>query len=272
MKTLAVRNVTYRFGLAEVLHDIDLEVQAGTSIALVGPSGCGKTTLLNLCAGLLRPSAGEVANGFERTACVFQQPRLLPWKSALDNIALGLKAIGMAHAERAHRARELALKMGLAYADMEKFPHQLSGGMQSRVALARAFAIAPDLLLLDEAFSALDVGLKAELHSLLLQYTAAHASGVLMVTHDLMEAVRLSRRILLMAAAPGRIVRQFALDLAPEQRDDVWIHHTTAALLAAPEVRDSFGLRPAGHAAVAPPPQTDAPPLRVIQGGARHEA
>lgn len=118
--------------------------------------------------------------------------------------------------------------------------------MQSRLALARAFAVEPDLLLLDESFCALDVGLKAELHALLLEHTAARATAVLMVTHDLMEAVRLAQRILLMAApdhGSGRIVRQFALDLPPRRRDDTWVYRHAAALLEAPQVRAAFSLK-----------------------------
>lgn len=247
MSMLNVTRLSQRFGVSEVLQGIDLQVRAGESVALVGPSGCGKTTLLNLCAGLLTPSEGEIANGYTRPACVFQQPRLLPWKSALDNIALGLKALGTPTAERAARSRELALRMGLAEDALDKYPHQLSGGMQSRIALARAFAIAPDLLLLDEPFSALDIGLKAELHALLLEYATTRATAVLMVTHDLMEAVRLSQRILLMAApdhAPGRIVWQVELDRPFARRDDAWVYHNTARLLAAPQVRNAFGLAP----------------------------
>lgn len=247
MSILNVTRVSQRFGVSDVLRDIDLQVRAGESVALVGPSGCGKTTLLNLCAGLLTPSEGGISSGFERPACVFQQARLLPWKSALDNIALGLKALGTPAAERESRSHELALRMGLATDDLDKYPHQLSGGMQSRIALARAFAVAPDLLLLDEPFSALDIGLKAELHALLLEYASTRATAVLMVTHDLMEAVRLSQRILLMAApdhTPGRIVWQITLDHPFARRDDAWVYHNTALLLAAPQVRRAFSLAP----------------------------
>jgi NitT/TauT family transport system ATP-binding protein len=249
---LDIRELEQRFGVSEVLRGIDLHVRAGESVALVGPSGCGKTTLLNRCAGLLTPSSGEIRNTFQRPACVFQQPRLLPWKSALSNIALGLKALGTPALERDERSRQLALRMGLAEGDLDKFPHQLSGGMQSRIALARAFAVTPDLLLLDEPFSALDIGLKTELHALLLEYAATRATAVLMVTHDLMEAVRLGRRILLMAApdhAPGRIVWQVELDQPFAQRDDAWVYRNTASLLATPEVRHAFGLAPVASSA-----------------------
>ncbi len=248
MKTLNVRQVGHRFALTDVLAGIDLALQPGESVALVGPSGCGKTTLLNLIAGLLPLLDGRIENSFGSIAYVFQQPRLLPWKSARANVALGLKARGIGSVERARRADALGLKMGLAAADLDKFPHALSGGMQSRVALARALALEPDLLLLDEPFSALDVGLKTELYELLLEQVIARGCAVLMITHDLMEAVRLADRIQMMAAAPGRIVREFRLEPPQQQRDDAWVYRTTAELMQAPEVRAGFGLGPAAPA------------------------
>src|SRR5690606_25624837 len=116
---------------------------------LVGPSGCGKSTLLHLVAGLLIPSEGQIDNPYRNVACMFQQARLMPWKNTIDNIALGLKARGLPAAERRARATGLAHALGLDADDLHKFPQELSGGMQSRVALGRALAIEPDLLLLD---------------------------------------------------------------------------------------------------------------------------
>ncbi|AKU23100.1 ABC transporter ATP-binding protein [Massilia sp. NR 4-1] len=239
---LAIEQLNHSFALDEVLADIGLILEAGESLALVGPSGCGKTTLLNLIAGLLQPREGRIENSFTSMAYMFQQPRLLPWKTARDNIALGLKARGMPRGEREARAADLGGKLGLAAADLDKFPHALSGGMQSRVALARALALEPDLLLLDEPFSALDVGLKMELYALLLEQQAQRGSAVLMITHDLMEAVRLADRIAMMAAAPGRIVRTFTLSRPQHERDDGWVYRTTAKLMQEPEVRAGFGL------------------------------
>jgi NitT/TauT family transport system ATP-binding protein len=250
---LHVRGLSHAFVRDEVLSGIDFRVRAGEVVALVGPSGCGKTTLLHLAAGLLKVQDGQVDNHFASTAFMFQQPRLLPWKTALDNIALGLKAAGIRRAERHFRARELALRLGLAHRDLGKFSHQLSGGMQSRVALARALVLAPELLLLDEPFSALDVGLKEELYRLLLAHQAERHLGVLMITHDLMEAVRLSDLILVMAPAPGRIVCRFELDRAAASRDDGWVYRHTAELLQTPAVRASFCLPPVVAVAPSPP-------------------
>lgn len=269
---LRVHGLSHAFARDEVLSGIHFRVRAGEVVALVGPSGCGKTTLLHLAAGLLTVQEGRVDNGFASTAFMFQQPRLLPWKTALDNVALGLKAAGMKRAERHFRARALALRLGLAHRDLDKFPHQLSGGMQSRVALARALVLAPELLLLDEPFSALDVGLKEELYRLLLDHQAERGMGVLMITHDLMEAVRLSDAILVMAPEPGRIVCRFELDHPPARRGDAWVYRHTAELLQTPEVRASFGLPAAVEAEGTGPAQRDGV-LRSggSQGGGRVE-
>lgn len=239
---LEVRGLSHAFALTTVLQDIDLRLDAGRVLALVGPSGCGKTTLLHLCAGLAVVQAGRIDNGFRVPACVFQQPRLLPWKTALDNVALGLKAAGVPGAQRREQASSLAARMGLESADLAKFPHQMSGGMQSRVALARALVLEPDLLLLDEPFSALDIGLKQELYGLLLDHLESHRAGVLMITHDLMEAVRLSDEILMMAPNPGRILRRFEVERPLRERDDEFVYRTTARFLQDPAVRYGFGL------------------------------
>ena len=242
MKRLEIIGLDHAFGRDEILQGIRLDLNAGEVVALVGPSGCGKTTLLHLCAGLLDVQEGRIDNSFQNPACMFQQPRLLPWKTTVDNIALGLKARGMRGSERLRQAEALALRLGLASGDLGKFPHQLSGGMQSRVSLARALVLQPDLLLLDEPFAALDIGLKEELYALLITEQAARGMGVLMITHDLMEAVRLADRILVMAAEPGRIVSHLALQLPALQRSDAWIYQHTAELLQIPAVRQSFGL------------------------------
>lgn len=227
-----------------MLEDIALNVGEGEAVALVGPSGCGKTTLLNLAAGLLTPWEGTIASSFARPAMMFQQPRLLPWKRTLANIGLGLKARGVGRAERDRQAAELAARMGLTADDLAKFPGALSGGMQSRAALARAFAVGPDLLLLDEAFSALDIGLKSELYALLAGERAAHGSAVLMITHDLMEAVRLADRILVMSGSPGRIVAEHRVDTPVAARDEAWVFARTAEFIRWPEIRAAFALPP----------------------------
>lgn len=239
---LHLRIAEHRHAMQTVLQHIDLSISAREAVALVGPSGCGKTTLLNLAAGLLMPWDGEVYNGFQRTGVMFQQPRLLPWLNTRDNIALSLKAQGTSRADREELAGQLAANMGLTPDDLDKHPAELSGGMQSRAALARAWAIQPDLLLLDEAFSALDIGLKAELYQLLLRHRTQHHTAVLMVTHDLMEAVRLADRIVVLSGQPGRICTELTLALPAAERTDAWVYQHTADMLKQSEVRTAFAL------------------------------
>ncbi len=241
---LRLVGLSHAYALSTVLEDITLELPAGRILALVGPSGCGKTTLLHLAAGLLTVQSGHLANGFARSAVMFQQPRLLPWQTTRDNIALGLRAAGLPRAEWQLRAQAMGHAVGLDATALDQFPHQLSGGMQSRAALARALVLEPDLLLMDEPFSALDIGLKAQLYRLLLDHQRARRVAVLMITHDLMEAVRLADAILVMAPDPGRIVHRFELGAPAALRDDDFVHATTARLLRAPDVRECFGLDP----------------------------
>ena len=239
---LILQAVTHRFAFKEVVQGIHLRVQAGECVALVGPSGCGKSTVLNLAAGLLTPWEGQCHNGFACTTMMFQQPRLLPWLRVLDNIALGLKARGMPRTQRLQAAAALAQDMGLQTTDLDKFPAELSGGMQSRVALARALAPQPDLLLLDEPLSALDVGLKAEMYRLLMAQQQARHCAVLLITHDLMEAVQLADRIVVMGGTPGTLLSEHLLTTARAQRDLTWVFARTAAFMQAPDIQQAFAL------------------------------
>ena len=241
---LQVQGLSHAFGPRAVLEHIDLTLPAGRTLALVGPSGSGKSTLLHLCAGLLTVREGRIANGFACTAMLFQQPQLLPWKSVLDNIALGLKARGVARAARQAAARAMGRAMGLDELALAQFPPQLSGGMQSRAALARALVLQPDLLLLDEPFSALDIGMRQQMHRLLLAEQARRPLAVLMITHDVMEAVALADTVLVLAGAPASIRWRLDLALPAAERGDAWVHHQTALMLAQGAVRRAFDLPP----------------------------
>ncbi len=247
---LRLSGVGHAYAIRKVIENVDLQLPAGRVLALVGPSGCGKTTLLHLAAGLLTLRTGTISNGFRNPAVMFQQPRLLPWKTTRDNIALGLKAAGLARAECSSRALAMGRAVGLDAEALAQFPHALSGGMQSRAALARALVLEPDLLLMDEPFSALDIGLKAQLHRLLLDHQARRNLAVLMITHDLMEAVRLADSVLVMASDPGRIAERIGIDTPALARDDGFVHRTTAELLQSHVVRACFGLEAAPQATV----------------------
>lgn len=236
---LAFDRVALDLGPNQILSDINLTVSAGESVCLVGPSGCGKTSLLRLASGAVEATSGQVVNGFSTTAAVFQEPRLLPWKRTLDNIALGLKARGVGRGERLARARKLADQVGLADR-YEHFPHELSGGMQQRVALARALAIGADFLLLDEPFSALDVGLRSEAQDLVERLVVDQGIATLMVTHDLTEALRLAHRVVVISGSPGQVVFEHSVTAPFSERSHAWLYEEAGHLLRQPVVSESF--------------------------------
>jgi NitT/TauT family transport system ATP-binding protein len=238
---LQLTDIQHRYGQTVVLDRVSLTVTPGQVVALTGPSGCGKTTLLHIAAHLLTSSAGRVENQFRQTAFMFQEPRLLPWHTALDNIAFGLKARGMRRRERHEIAATIAERLGLAAARTQ-YPHQLSGGMRQRVALGRALAIDADLLLMDEPFSALDIGLRRELQNLVLRLLAERGLAALVVSHDLTEAVRLCDELLVLSPSPGRVVYRWQQQQPPAERSDSYLYATVAALVREPPVAASFGL------------------------------
>jgi NitT/TauT family transport system ATP-binding protein len=215
------------------LEGVAFTVPEGQFACVVGPSGCGKTTMLNIIGGLDRAFDGTVRFGQggggvrPRSAYVFQTPRLMPWLSVLDNVRLALK-----DGTKSTEARDLLVEMGLEAA-LEGYPNRLSGGMQRRVALARAFVIEPTLLLLDEPFVSLDVPGADHLRGLLLELWQQRPTTVLFVTHDLREALQLADRILFMSASPGRVVLDFRVDLPrPRRADDPAIEALRRRLLA----------------------------------------
>jgi len=242
MARLKVENLRFSFGYKTILEGISFELKQGEVLSVVGPSGGGKTTLLRLCAGLLDRQEGEIDNSFETQAIAFQDPRLLPWKNLIDNIAFGLKAQGVPASERIKRAKEIALKFDLEEEDFDKFPKELSGGMSQRVSFARALVTKPELLFLDEPFSALDIGLKRELQNHIIELIDRKEISIFFITHDLMEAIRLSDRILLLEPDPGRIVKSFSFDRPQKERNDEYVYTQTAKLLQDPYIIETFEL------------------------------
>ena len=237
---LVASGVTHGFAGTNVLEGIDLRVSSGSILAILGPSGVGKTTLLHILGGLVAPDVGRVEQPFLRPAFVFQDPLLLPWRTARGNVAFGLAGQRLSRAERLSRARSMLVKVGLGYEDAGLYPHQLSGGMKKRVALARALAALPDVLLLDEAFSALDVGLSREMQQLVRLDAQERGVTVVLVTHDLSEAVRLADRAIVLAGRPGRIVARLSIDRPARLRDDAFVETEIRCIAALEAIRDAF--------------------------------
>ena len=219
--TAAVRldQVTKRFtprGPA-VLDGIDLTIAPGEFVCLLGASGCGKSTLLNIVAGLEPATAGTVHVAAGGAALMFQEPALLPWLTARRNVELALRLRGVARAERRARADDLLELVRLRGAG-DRAVHELSGGMRQRVALARSLAQERDVLLMDEPFGALDAITRDLLHDELERIWHATGRTVVFITHNVREAVRLGQRVLLMSSRPGRITREWTVDVTGERR------------------------------------------------------
>ena len=227
---ITVRGVSKWFGSGnaalQVLDNITLTIPSQSVVAIIGSSGCGKSTLLNIISGLVTPERGEVIlNGvaarefsdWRSISYMFQEDRLLPWRTALRNVEFSLEAGSMLRSEREARAREALKLVGLeAFADA--FPYQLSGGMRSRVALARSLVQEPCILLMDEPFSRLDALTRAQMHEELLRIQQLKKMTIVFVTHDVEEAVVLADNVVVMAPRPGRIREQVAITL-PRPRD-----------------------------------------------------
>jgi NitT/TauT family transport system ATP-binding protein len=213
---IKLTNVAKQHALANgerlaVLEDISFEASAHSFTSILGPSGCGKSTILNLIAGLDNHSSGQISIDGDRIGFVFQQPRLLNWRTVLQNVILPLEQQSGKHAIQSQAGHYLQL-VGLAgYADY--YPLQLSGGMQQRVSIARALAIDPDILLMDEPFSGLDEITARKLRQELIRIWQKTGKTILFVTHSISEAVFLSQQILIVSAKPARIFKRVTVDL-----------------------------------------------------------
>ena len=220
---LLVQNLCKRFGDKTVLEDINFSMQSGEFVTFVGSSGCGKSTLLRLIAGLDHPSGGRIhvdgspveGPGPDR-GMVFQKYSLYPWLTAADNVAFGMRLQGMTSADVRNRTAYFLEVVGLQDA-ATKLPRELSGGMQQRVAIARALATNPSVLLLDEPFGALDLQNRETMQEFLLQLWQRTGLTVLLITHDVEEALVLAQRVHVLAPNPGRIIR--SLDVTLDKSD-----------------------------------------------------
>jgi NitT/TauT family transport system ATP-binding protein len=212
---LRLESVSRRFGAVEAVRSLSLHVPAGGFAALLGPSGCGKTTILRLLGGLDRPTDGGLVftPRPERISMCFQSPRLLPWLTVRDNIALPLRLQRVDQKTRQMRADALIEQVGLGGFGAHR-PHQLSGGMQMRVAVARALITEPQLLLLDEPFGALDEITRGQLDDLLLDIWRTRGMTVVLVTHSIDEAIYLAQTVHVLAPRPGRLVRSIPVRLS----------------------------------------------------------
>jgi NitT/TauT family transport system ATP-binding protein len=237
-----LENVSREFpngrGQTLALQNIDLEVRSGEFLCIVGPSGCGKSTLLHLIAGLDRPSEGQVWLDGRRIEepgpdriLIFQDLGLFPWLTARENVEFGLRIKGVAGKQRRERA-EHYLRLVQLSRFAGSYLHQLSGGMRQRVALARALAIQPDVLLMDEPFAALDAQTRDLLHDELERIWKATGQTILFVTHNVREAVRLGDRVVVLSYRPGRIKREYSIDLLrPRHIEDSEVAHAARNIL-----------------------------------------
>ena len=230
MKSLEIRNLSKTYFAPHAgthvtaLQDVSLEVPQGEFVSIVGPSGCGKSTILNLVAGFIAPSGGEILVGGRPVrgpgpdrGVVFQSFALFPWKTVLENVAFGPKMRGIAKAERERIAREFLELAGLAHA-AERYPNELSGGMQQRVGVVRALANEPDVLLMDEPFASVDAQTRMTLQEELTRIWQERRPTVLFITHDVAEAVFLSNRVVVLSK--GRVLQDLEVPLPRPRRWD----------------------------------------------------
>ncbi|MFI7439320.1 ABC transporter ATP-binding protein [Nonomuraea indica] len=246
---ISIRGVTKAFQARgagrpfTALDRIDLDIRGGEFLTLVGPSGCGKSTLLDLVAGLTTPTSGQIVidgtpvtgPGLDR-GIVFQQYALFPWRTAAGNVEFGLEAKGVARRERAELARHHLALVGLTGFE-DRYPHELSGGMRQRVAIARSLAFDPDVLLMDEPFAALDAQTRESLQEELLRIWERTGKTIVFITHGIDEAVYLGQRVAVMTSRPGRIKEVVAVafdsregDLRADRRFGEYRHHIWTTL------------------------------------------
>lgn len=244
---ISIRSLRKTFSLEgkpfDVFRDLNLQIESGQSIAIVGPSGCGKTTLLRILAGLETPDAGDVVidgqavHGMSRErAVIFQEPRLLPWLTVLENVSFSLDVQGVPRKQARARAKEAIELVGLSHCK-QALPNQLSGGMAQRVGIARALTIQPEILLLDEPLGALDAMTKITMQEELVRIRDAEKMTMVLVTHDLEEAIYLADRVLILPKIKGDPIRTIEVSL-PRPRE----RSSTEFVVLRQQLMAEFGL------------------------------
>ncbi|WP_374652452.1 ABC transporter ATP-binding protein [Dongia sp.] len=217
---LSLSGIDHAYLGRTVLSRITLDLFRREVVALVGPSGCGKSTLVHIAAGVVNPLRGRVERRYNQHGMVFQEPRLLPWARARDNIAYPLRHRRIGRGERDERVRAAAARAALDPLDLDKFPVEMSGGMRQRTAIARALAMQPDLVYFDEPFTALDVALKRRMQDLVIAASRDASFSALFITHDLTEAARIAHRIVVMDAHGGGILGERTVPGRPGDRTE----------------------------------------------------
>ena len=225
---LEIDSVVKRFSgdTQPVLDYLSLTVAKGELVALIGPSGCGKSTVLNMLAGLVEPTEGQIRLNEEnaRISYIFQGPRLMPWRNVRRNVEFSLEQTSLSATERRRAVAEAIARVNLEGHE-HKYPHQLSGGMQQRVALARGLAVKPSVLLLDEPFGALDALTRSYMQEELLGIVRGSGTTALLVTHDIDEALLLADRLLVMSSRPGKIKHELRVPFGPERSIDALLQN-----------------------------------------------
>lgn len=236
---IELQGVSKWFGDLHVLDNVSLAVPQGQFGVIVGPTGCGKSTILRMVAGLEHPDSGKVLKdgrpvrgpGPDRML-IFQEHALFPWRTVAENVAFGLELVGVRPAERAARVAEMLARVGLQGFE-DYYPHQLSGGMRQRAAIARALVMDPEVLLLDEPFGPLDAMTRLVMQNELLRLWEGSGKTVLMVTHDIEEAIYLADRLFVMSHRPARVLREIEVDLPrPRSRTDAGFVRLRGQILA----------------------------------------
>ena len=232
MASITLSGLKKSYGTARVIKGVDITIEDGEFVVFVGPSGCGKSTLLNVAAGLLEPSSGSVEVFGEpltginaRAGYMFQAEALMPWRNAIGNVAAGLEFRGVSEAEAAKAAGEWLKRVGLGGFE-NRYPHQMSGGMRKRTALAQTLILDPDIILMDEPFSALDIQTRQLMENEVLALWQAKRKAVLFITHDLDEAIAMSDRVVVLSAGPAtRPIGEFVIDLErPRDVAEIRVH------------------------------------------------